>query len=525
MNAHNMIRTEVLVIGAGPVGLTLACDLVRRGVACHVIERVDAPSRASKAKGIQSRSLEVLDDLGAVDYVVRHGIAELPVRFHDPSGATVDRPPVTIPAAPYFHTPYPNMLWIGQFDVEHALRERLYQLGGTIEYGAEAIALKQDSDHVMVTVRTAAGERAVEARYAVGTDGGKSTVRHLIDLPLNGETRDTERWYLGDVTVPGLPRDRIHVFTSDSGMLVLTPLPSTDIWQFQNRIPDDADPAEPSLELYQRLLDDRNAGITLASATWLSIYRVNIRMVEDYRRGRVLLAGDAAHVHSPAGGQGMNTGIQDAYNLGWKLGAVIAGAAPDLLNSYATERIPVARTVLELSTQRLDRVTDAANGDIVQASDALSALADSELTTGLGIHYGERTVTHDHTHPVAGDRAPNVTGLHGSDGTLALFDLTRGPQWTLLAFDIADSAKDLIKSLESNELHVYRITSTPGDGIVDRDSEFEQLYTPEPGELILIRPDGYLADCVTATESNLEKTVSTLQQLMPASSGDCPEFS
>ncbi|WP_327141072.1 FAD-dependent oxidoreductase [Nocardia sp. NBC_01327] len=510
MNTHDAIMTEVLVIGAGPVGLTLACDLARRGVACHLIERDAAASRASKAKGIQSRSLEVLDDLGAVDHVVRYGVANLPVRFHDPSGGVADRPPVTVPARADFRTPYLDMLWIGQFDVEHALRERLHELGGAVEYGAEAIGLVQDSDRVSVTVRTAAGERTICARYAVGTDGGKSTIRRLIGLPLEGETREYERWYLGDVTVDGLPRDRIHVWTSSAGMLVLTPLPHSDIWQLQNRIPDDAEPAEPSLELYQQLLDDRNAGITLTRATWLSIYRVNVRMVSDYRRGRVLLAGDAAHVHSPAGGQGMNTGIQDAYNLGWKLGAVIAGAPDELLESYAAERIPVARTVLELSTERLDRVVDGANGDMGEVAAAMAELADAELTTGLGIRYGDESASRAAGHPIAGDRAPNITGLRGPGGAVDLFDLTRGPQWTLLAFDIDGSSMTLVDSIESADLRAYRITTTPGDGMFDGDGEFERVYTPEPGELILIRPDGYLAARGTGAEDALSEQLQPL---------------
>ncbi|WP_189878911.1 FAD-dependent monooxygenase [Streptomyces bluensis] len=544
-------HTDVLVIGAGPTGLTLACDLARRGVAHRIVERDPLPNRASKAKTIQSRSLEVLDDLGAVDHVLRRGVAGLPLRFHEPTGAIVDRPSISVRAKESFSTPYPDALWIGQFDVERALRERLEDRGGRVEFATEAVGLDQDDTGVTVTLRTPGGRETVRARYVVGADGGRSGTRGLIGLPLNGETYEQQRWYLGDVTGPDLDRDHIHIWPSAHGMLGLTPLPGSDLWQFQSPIAPGAEPGVPSRELYQQLLDERaGAGsVVLSGATWLSVYRVNVRMVEDYRKGRVLLAGDAAHVHSPAGGQGMNTGIQDAYNLGWKLaGVLVEGADPSLLDTYAAERIPVARTVLAASTEKMRRVVGQADrGSEDGLGTALSGIADGAMTTGLGIRYRTSPLTqhgapepapepgsepgsepgprlpHDPLHdlppgPLPGDRAPNVGGLKGraftadlsdlSDITdlrvlsepsdlsvlpdvFDLFDLLRGPHWSLLAYEHPEPVTR--DRATPTRLHVHRIGRAPDSDVVDAEGEFRRTYRPLPGELILIRPDGHIA--------------------------------
>jgi 2-polyprenyl-6-methoxyphenol hydroxylase-like FAD-dependent oxidoreductase len=501
--------TDVIVIGAGPTGLTLACDLARRGVDIRVVERDPVANRASRAKTIQPRSLEVLDDLGAVAHVLRHGVAGLPVRFHEPDGTIVDKPSISVRAPAEFNTPYPDPLWIGQFDVEHALRQRLGELGGQVEFATEAVGVEQDDDGVTVTLRTPNGEQTANARFVVGTDGGKSSIRKLVGLSLAGETYAQQRWYLGDVTVPGLDRDHMHIWPSARGMLGLTPLGSGDVWQFQSPIAPGEDAETPSLDFYQQLFDERAGGVTLTSATWLSVYVVNARMVADYRNGRVLLAGDAAHVHSAAGGQGMNTGIQDAYNLGWKLASVLAGARTSLLDTYSAERIPVARKVLSMSTEKMaGAMAQAGRGSKDGLGTALANIGDGNLNSGLGIHC--RTTSPivfpgtAASGPVAGDRAPNVSGLTGNGFDGDLFDLMRGPHWSLIAYDHTEPV--IFDNAKPSHMHVHRI----GSSIVDTEGEFKRVYRPHPGELILVRTDGHIIARVPA-----DREMAVIEHLAP----------
>jgi 2-polyprenyl-6-methoxyphenol hydroxylase-like FAD-dependent oxidoreductase len=489
--------TDVIVIGAGPTGLTLACDLSRRGFAIRVVDREPVPNRATRAKTIQPRSLEVLDDLGAVDHVLRHGVARLPMRFHEPSGAVVDKPSIAISAGDDAHTPYPDPLQIGQFHVEHALRQRLEELGGAVEFGTEVTGIEQDDDGVTVALRTTDGERSARARYVVGADGGKSSTRAYVGLPFAGQTFGEQRWYLGDVTLGSdLDRGHMHIWPSDHGMLGLTPL-GDELWQFQSPVLPGEVPGTPSLDFYQRLFDERagTGNVVLTGATWLSLYLVNVRMVETFRKGRVLLAGDAAHVHSPAGGQGMNTGIQDAYNLGFKLDSILNGALSTLLDTYGEERVPVARRVLAMSTDKMAKTVAAAGAGQEELGSALAGIGDGKMNTGLGIHYRDSRMTRPGdgevtAGPQPGDRAPNVTGLAGEQFRGGLFDLLRGMHYSLFVWDHA--APVVFDNAKPTHMHVHRIGPDEGSPIVDTKGEFERVYQPYAGELILVRPDGYL---------------------------------
>src|SRR3712207_5357918 len=290
---------DVLVVGAGPTGLTLACDLRRRGLAVRVVERLPQPELKSRGKGVQPRTLEVFDDLGVVDRVLEAGWSrDLRVRWYVQRELLVD---LRLPGRdPLPDTPHPNLVLIPQWRTEQVLRERLADLGGAVEWGRELVDLEQQGDGVLARVATSpegAGE-TIRAAWVVGCDGGHSRVRDLLALSLGGESRE-ERFLFGDVEVEGLePADSGYVWFDGGEYLAASPFRGLRSWQVQASLP--AGTGEPaSLELLQRLFTERSglSHARLSQPTWLSTWHSNVRLVDRYRVGRVLVAGEIGRAH------------------------------------------------------------------------------------------------------------------------------------------------------------------------------------------------------------------------------------
>ena len=399
-----MREKTVLIVGAGPTGLTLAIDLLRRGISCRLVEAAETPFSGSRGKGIQPRTLEIFEDLGIIEPILAAGGLYPRLRIHlgplsMPAGSLGSSKP------PTEGTPYPNLWMVPQSRTEAILRGRLHALGGQVEFNRAIVTVQQDQDGVSATFLN--GE-TVRADYLVGCDGGRSTVRKTLGLKLEGEGLDEKPMLVADVEIDGLDRSDWHIWPlAKGGALGLCPLPNTTLFQLTAK----AETTGTDLEEVVHRATRRRVG----RVAWNSIYQPAVRMVNRYRVGRVFLAGDAAHVHPPAGGQGLNTGVQDAYNLGWKLAHVLRGTPDSLLDSYESERLPIAAAVLGLS-KRLHQTRSIKRGD---------------LTDQLALHYRSSSLSSGNAlgslHP--GDRMPDIRLADGS----RLFEHLRGPRATEIA--------------------------------------------------------------------------------------------
>jgi 2-polyprenyl-6-methoxyphenol hydroxylase-like FAD-dependent oxidoreductase len=520
-NATGSAKIQVLVVGAGPVGLVAACDLARKGIAVRVIDAADGSPSGSRAKGLQPRSLEVLDDLGVVGRIVAYGRSRTPIRRY--KGTTVLGTSEVNPDArePSSSTPYTRTMLIPQWRVEEVLRERLGELGVTVEYGSRIEGLDQDGELAHATIRNALGSEQVSVPYVVGSDGASSMVRKLIGVGFLGQSDETIRMLTGDVELSGLDRDFWHWWPSPDGkLLALCPLASTDTFQIQIGVSADAT-EEFSQEEIQDLIDQRSgrSDIHLRRVVSQSMWHFNVRMVDRYRVGRVFLAGDSAHVHSPAGGLGMNTGIQDAYNLGWKIAHVLRGAPEALLDTYEEERLPIAADILSLSSSLISERLKGGVPSEGRSTDTLqlnlnypaSALNDGPARSGTVVN--------------PGDRAPDSLG-QAPDGTAArFFDIFRGQHLTALAFgpQSRKTARILAERFpqELRSIAVFPAGTLPAGleagSVIDNEGDTHRDYGIDGDTLLIVRPDGYVGMC--ATDPDQTRVFEYLTRVLPPEGG------
>jgi 2-polyprenyl-6-methoxyphenol hydroxylase-like FAD-dependent oxidoreductase len=468
-----------LVVGAGPVGLTMAVQLARYGVPVRMVEKKASRTDKSKALVVWSRTLELMDAGGYGPTFVRAGFKVTS------AGIYANGSRVAHIRLDQMQTPHPYALMIPQSESERLLEEQLGTLDVKVERQVELLRFAPGPERVATALRRTDGkEENVEVAWLIGCDGAHSTVRHGLAVQFEGDTLESD-WILADVHLSGLGdiANEVSTYWHSEGVLAIFPISPgryrviADVGDAgaEQRQPD------PTVEGVQAVVDRRGpSGLKVTAPIWLASFRINERKVKDYRAGRVFLAGDAAHIHSPAGGQGMNTGMQDAFNFSWKLAWVYHGlaAAEPLLGSYSAERSAVGEQVLKdagrltaMATTR-SRAWQYLRNHVASFAFGLSPVrhAMAEKLTELSIGYWHSPLTAPpgcgHPRPVPGERAP-------LSGEIKPSAIGTPPRFTLFAKPDAEC-----------------------DGVIQRHCKLLEPDVPPPfhdGHLWLVRPDGYVA--------------------------------
>jgi 2-polyprenyl-6-methoxyphenol hydroxylase-like FAD-dependent oxidoreductase len=497
---------QILVAGAGPVGMTLALALRRQGVAVRIVDKAAARTDKSKALVIWPRTLELLDIQGCARDFVDAGVRVPSARILG-EGRELAHAHFSLA-----RSAYPFALMIPQSETERLLEQLLAASGVQVERQAELLSFEDDGRRVAARLRHGDGrEDSASADWLAACDGAHSTVRHALGLDFAGDTLDCG-WLLADVQIDGeIATDELTICWVPEGVLAFFPMGGRRFRVIAETGPvsDTAEP-DPTLAQAQALMDSRGPpGLRAHHPVWLNHFRINERKLKDYRQGRVFLAGDAAHVHSPAGGQGMNTGMQDAFNLAWKLALVRNGhAAPTLLDSYSDERSAIGDQVLR-STGHMTRIAMLHNPLLRELRD-LAAASLSRLPaiqqrlvdqlTELDLHYADSRLSATPRgasgQPVAGGRAPDVE-LKAADGSATrLHALLGSGRFVLVAVGApSPGVPPALQCLVS----VATAATAQGYAV---------------GHHYLVRPDGYLA--LSTRGDDPDPILDWLQRLKPA---------
>jgi len=490
--------TDVLVVGAGPTGLALACLLRSHGVDVRVLDRLAAPASLARAMVLWSRSLEILADLKVADAALAAGIALERARYLDGDRLLASVRTNRVPGTRW------QPLVLPQHLLERLLRGRLEALGGRVEWGAEVTAVAgAHGDAVTATVVHT--DRSVEhasARYAVGCDGLRSAVRTAAGIGWRDHAPYEEVFLLGDVVAQSpLDRTAVSHFLGRSGVSVAIPMPD-DLWRIVGYLDGEEHDRAPDADALRRLLAKTgHADTKISDVRWSGSFRVVRRLADDFREGRLLLAGDAAHVHSPAGGQGLNTGLQDANNLAWKLSLVVRGLADDaLLDTYTRERRPIAARILrmtELQDTRLfgarSRTSRAVRNGVLRIASRSGALERGLIPdlAQVRVRYRDSplTIAGDHRRGRAllpGRQAPD-TEFAAADGSgpVALRDGSECGAITIVAMPGRGAGTDLpeLRTLVRRYPGALRLRELTSEADGRRAGS---------GWLLALRPDGYI---------------------------------
>jgi 2-polyprenyl-6-methoxyphenol hydroxylase-like FAD-dependent oxidoreductase len=473
-----MAKVDVLISGAGPVGLTMANELVRHGISVRIVDKSAERTDKSKALVLWSRTLELFDHAGYVEPFLAAGMQAHGAQMSN--GKDV----IARISLDDIESVYPYALMIPQSDTERVLEEQLAKRGVKVERTVGLESFTDQGNQVQAVLRKASGEsETLTADWLIGCDGAHSTVRHGLGFTFDGTTQPSD-WYLADGHISGLePQDRLHIFWHKDGILAFFPITKgrwrviADLGPAQG----DAHCPDPTLQEVQALITLRGTdGIVIKDAYWLAAFRINERKVSQYGRGRAFLAGDAAHIHSPAGGQGMNTGMQDAFNLAWKLSLVIGGVCkPTLLDSYSVERSAVGDMVL----RNASRLTDAA----IVRNPIIQGLRNTVVKFALGFpQLGHRVANLLAELDIGYPKSPlTVAGAHHPSARKA------GERWP--------------ERLPADPGRARFTAVGPADAVSALAAKFPKLVQAAAGradapDLSLVRPDGYVGFAGAASD-------------------------
>ncbi len=494
----SITNTDVIIIGAGPTGLSLACQLIRHGIDFVVVEKNDTVTRFSKAIGVQARTLEIYDQIGLAQPAIERGTLATRVRLIE--GGEV-RGEMNLGNFGKDLSQFPFMLMLEQSKNEELLYEYVRSHGHDVRWNTELESFSPDATGVTAQIKTEGGEsETIRGKFLVGCDGASSPVRHGLGLTFGGSTFE-RLFYVADARVDwDMPHDALHVCLAKEVFVAFFPMPGENRYRVIGTFPESKNEEQGEVvyeEIEREIKEQAKLKLEMSDVRWFSLYKVHSRRVNKFSEGRCFLAGDSAHIHSPAGAQGMNTGIGDAYNLAWKLALVVKGfASEDLLETYNEERLANAKRLLE-STDRMFELAAGSNwlmsflrttifppvAGFISSLETFSKRI-FPLISQIGINYRNASLSQHNDgegeHVKAGDRMPYFE----VDGQ-SIFEKLKQPKFHLLLF--TRNGEDFCEDFSRSYGHLADCN------VIPITAKVTELFETEDEFCVFLRPDNQIA--------------------------------